>query len=202
MRRAWARAALICWLFLGAASAPAQDFLPSGPYTHAPSRMMFPEALGGMNMVSGHDYEPDHPGLGVSVKYISRSPVVFADVYVFNAGQPKIAAGIADPLVENMFKAAMNDIYSAGRAGRYRDVALLGREDVALGARSGAPRMLLARFTYVLPDGAVYSNVYGMATRNHFLKVRFTYRKDQADEAQALLASFLQDLGGVVGQAI
>jgi hypothetical protein len=100
-----------------------------------------------------------------------------------------------------MVSSAINDIYSMERAGRYQGVVLIGRETVALDPRPGAPRMLLARFTYVLPDGPVFSNIYGMGTRNHFVKIRFTYRNDQAEEARGLLMAFLQDLGAVVGQA-
>jgi hypothetical protein len=202
MLRARARAALTCWLLLCAAGpAPAQDLpLPPGPYVHAPSRLAFPEALGGLERVSAHDYESEQAGLGVSVKYIRQTPTVFADVYVFNARQAKIAPGIADPLVESMFKAAISDIYGAERAGRYRNVALLGQEEIALSDGPGAPHMLRARFAYVLDDAAVFSYVYGMAANDHFVKVRLTYRQDQSAEAQALLAPFLQALGGVVGQ--
>jgi hypothetical protein len=201
MWRAWGRLALICLSLLCASLAQAQDFRPSGPYAHAPSGLVFPEQLGGMMRTSVHDYEPDHPGLGMSFKYLSASGVAFADVYVFNAGLPRIDAGIGDPLVERMVKSAINDIYSFEPSGRYRGVSLIGREEVALDAGPGAPRMLLARFTYVTPSGPVFSNIYGMATRNHFVKVRFTYRKEQAEEAQGLLTAFLQDLGVVVGRA-
>ena len=200
MWRVWGPLALLCWSLLCVPLAQAQDFRPSGPYTHAPSGLVFPESLGGMVRASAHDYEPANPGLGMSFKYFSRSRSAFADVYVFNAGTPRIATGVGDPLVERMLKGAINDVYSAEKAGRYQEVMLVGREEVGLGRRPGAPRVLLARFTYVLPDGPVFSNIYGMATRNHFVKVRFTYRKEEADEAQGLLAAFLEDLGAVVGR--
>lgn len=199
MLRAWAAAALICWQLAGAALA--QDFmLPSGPYVHPPSRLVFPQALGSLDRVSGRDYEAEHPGLGVSFKYISRSPMMFADIYVFNAGVPRIAPGIADPLVERMFKGAINDIYTVERSGRYREVSLLGRDEIALDRRPGAPHMLRARLSYLTPDGPVYSQVYGMAANDYFVKVRLTYRQEQSEEAQALLTGFLQGLGNVVGQ--
>lgn len=201
MWRAWGRLALICCGLLASLPAQAQVFRPAGPYTHVPSGLVLPESLGGMARYSAHDYEPAHPGLGMSFKYLAASSAAFADVYVFNERLPSIADGTGDPLVERMLERAVGEIRSMEKAGHYVGVVPLGREDVALDARPGAPHMLLASFTYVMPSGPVFSNVYGMGARNHFVKVRFTYRKDQADEAQGLLVSFLQDLGAVVGQA-
>ena len=197
---------LLLWsavvLGAGASFAWAQPFDPSGPYTHPQSQLIFPESLGGMPRVSAYDYEARRPGLGVSIKYRVESPMIFADVYVFNGGRPVIAEGVDDPLVTQMFEGAIAEIRGMGEIGRYGDVSLIGTDSISLGEAPGARRVLRARFSYTLAEGAVYSHVYGLAVHNHFVKLRFTYRQDQAAEAVPVLAGVLRDLGRVVGDNV
>lgn len=189
-------------LLLAAAPAAAQPFQPAGLYTHAPSGLAFPESLGGMRRAMAIDYERQSPGLGVSVKYVVESGGMFADVYVFTAGQAQIATGIADPLVQRMVDAAVRDIYTVGRSGRYADIKPAGSQVVSLGQAAGAPQALVASFSYVLSGTEVYSQVYGLAAHNHFVKVRVTYPQEQALQSIATLAAFLDGLGLVVGSNV
>ena len=189
----------LCLALLAAGPAGAQMFHPAGPYTHPESQLVFPEALGGVPRVSAYDYEPQHPGLGVSIKYSSDVPRIFADIYVFKAGQLRIPEGVDDPGVERMFAGAVADVRAMGEMGRYADVSLIATDSITLGDFPGARHALRARFAYTLADGAVYSHVYGLAVHNHFVKLRFTYRRDQSEEAVRMLAAFLEGLGTVVG---
>ena len=190
---------LSAWLCLGASMACAQVFAPVGPYTHADSQLVLPDILGGMPRVSAYNYEARRPGLGVSIKYAVQAPVIFADIYVFNGGRPLIPEGTSDPLVEQMFTSAIGEIRGMGELGRYGNVSLIDADSITLGDKPGARRVLRARFSYTLNGGDVYSHVYALAVHNHFVKLRFTYRQDQATEAVPVLAGVLRDLGRVVG---
>jgi hypothetical protein len=199
----WWRSLLACWIcFLGAGAgiASAQMFQPEGPYTDPASQLVFPETLGGMPRISAYNYESRRPGLGVSFKYQVQSPTIFADVYVFNGGRPVIPEGIADPAVIGMFDSAIGEIRAMGEMGRYENVQMIGSDSITLGEAPGARRVLRARFSYTLAEGGVYSHVYGLAVRNHFVKLRFTYRQDQSAEAVPVLGAVLQDLGRIVGR--
>jgi hypothetical protein len=198
MASGWWRYLLVCWLCVGAGFAHAQAFQPSGPYTDPDSQLVLPETLGGLPRVSAFNYETRSPGLGVSFKYRAAVPAIFADIYVFNGGLPRIPEGIDDPAVAGMFDSAIGDIRAMGEAGRYRDVELIGSDSIPLGDAPGARRALRARFSYTLSEGKVYSHVYGLAVRNHFVKMRFTYRQDQAGEAVPVLGAVLQELGRIV----
>jgi hypothetical protein len=101
-----------------------------------------------------------------------------------------------------MFEGAIAEIRGMGEIGRYGDVSLIGTDSISLGETPGARRVLRARFSYTLAEGAVYSHVYGLAVHNHFVKLRFTYRQDQAAEAVPVLAGVLRDLGRVVGDNV
>ena len=193
---------LCLWLAVGmgaAGSAGAQMFYPAGPYIHPESQLVFPDSLGGIPRVSAYDYEPQNPGLGVSIKYAIETPRIFADVYVFKQGLLRIPEGVDDPAVQRMFDSAVADIHTMGAVGRYADVILIATDSITLGESPGARRALRARFAYTLAEGPVYSHVYALAVHNHFVKLRFTYRKDQGEEAVRLLAGFLEGLGAVVG---
>lgn len=194
----WLGCLLACWLCAGAGIASAQAFEPSGPYTDPASGLTLPESLGGLPRVSAYDYESAHPGLGVSCKYELKAPLVFADVYVFNGRLTMIPSGIEDPAVVKMFDSAVGEIRAMGEMGRYRDVKLVGSDSIPLGEGPDAPRALRARFSFTLASGPVYSHVYGLAARNHFVKLRFTYAQDKADEAVPMLGAALKDLARMV----
>lgn len=183
----------------GARIACAQPFQPSGPYTDPASQLVLPETLGGMPRESAYDYEQRRPGLGVSFKYQVQVPQIFADIYIYNGGRMVIPEGIDNPLVKGMFESAIKEIRGMGEMGRYEDVALIGADDMPLGDAPGARRVLRARFSYALNSGPVYSHIYILAVRNFFVKMRFTYRQDQAAEAVPVLGQALEDLGRIVG---
>jgi len=189
---------LVLGVFAGPAAA--QPFTPAaGAYLDPGSQFVLPESLGGMARISAFDYEPRFPGLGVSFKYQAHNPEVFADVYIFNNNRMAIPEGVDDPLVKRMFDSAINEVRGMGEAGRYSDVALIGADDITLGDAVGARRVLRARFSYGLPGGPVYSHIYALAARNFFVKMRITYRQEQAAEAVPLLGRALEDLGKIVG---
>ena len=204
--RAWLRALLLAlqlaWLCLGAPIAGAQEAAQGGPYTHGPSQLVFPELLGGMPRLLVKDYEPLRPGLGVGVKYGLEKPKIYADVYVFNAGRVVIPEGTGDALVVQMFESAMNDIRQMGASGRYRDVNFIGSDAIPLGDAPGARSALRGRFAFTLDGVEVFSHVYGLAVHNHFIKLRFTYQRDQLAEAVPVLAAALRDLGTVLGSNV
>lgn len=198
MMSRWLRCLLAFWLCLAAGLACAQEFQPEGPYTEPASGLVIPESLGGLPRVSAYDYESRHPGLGVSFKYAVREPLVFADIYVFNGGMSMIPSGIEDPAVVRMFESAVGEIRAMGEMGRYRDVKLIGSDSIPLGEAPDAPRALRARFSFTLAAGPVYSHVYGLAARNHFVKLRFTYRQEDAEQAVPMLGAALKDLARMV----
>ncbi|HEY4371062.1 MAG TPA: hypothetical protein VGN52_03915 [Burkholderiales bacterium] len=194
----WLRYLLACWLCLGAGLAWSQEFEAQGPYTDPASGLVLPESLGSLPRVQAYDYESRHPGLGISCKYEVREPLVFADIYVFNGRLGVIPSGIEDPAVVRMFNSAVGEIQAMGELGRYQDVKLIGADSIPLGEGANAPQALRARFSFTLAAGPVYSHVYGLAVRNHFVKLRFTYRQDQAEQAVPVLGAALKDLARMV----
>jgi len=187
---------IFIWLLSGAGFASAQE----GPYTHEASQLVFESTLGGMPRLGIRDYEASRAGLGVGVKYGLEDPKIYVDVYVYNAGRAVIPEGTGDPLVVAMFESAMSDIRQMGASGRYQDVSLMGNDSITLGSEAGARSVLRGRFEFTLDGAQVYSHLYLLAVRNHFVKMRFTYRRDQAGAAQPLLGAALEGLGKIVGK--
>jgi hypothetical protein len=203
MRRALPAWQWLAWLALcllaiipGAARAQAPA---AGPYTHPQSQLVFPQAMGGMPRQMVRDYEPMRAGLGVGIKYGMDEPRVLADIYIFNQERAVIPEGTGDVLVQAMFDAAIGDIRQMGEAGRYRNVSFLGSDIVPLGEAAGVRSALRARFSFSIDGQEVFSHVYGLAVHNHFVKLRFTYMRDQAEQAVPVLGAMLTDLGRVVG---
>ena len=205
-RAAFARLWLACVLvapWLGAGTAFGQeDQARTASYTHAPSQLVFPAELGGLSLMQVRDYETSRPGLGVGIKYGLENPKILADVYVYNAGRAVIPEGVGDPLVKGMFDRAVGDIREMGATGRYQNVDYIGEDRIALGDAPGARSILRARFGFTLEGAEVYSHVYLLAVHNHFVKLRFTYQREQAAQAQPLLGTALQALGKVVGSNV
>jgi hypothetical protein len=192
----WLGLCLCVCLCAGAGFASAQE----GPYTHEASQLVFESTLGGIPRQGIRDYEASRPGLGVGVKYGLEDPKIYVDVYVYNAGRAVIPEGTGDPLVVAMFESAMSDIRQMGESGRYQNVGFMGNDSIPLGSEAGARSALRGRFEFTLDGADVYSHLYLLAVHNHFVKMRFTYRRDQAGAAQPLLGAALEGLGKVVGK--
>lgn len=197
--RQWLAWLALCLAALSAGLAHAQEAPGAGAYTHPQSQLVFPRAMGGMPRAMVRDYEPMRSGLGVGIKYDQDEPRIIADIYVFNQERAVIPEGTGDPLVQAMFDSAIGDIRQMGEAGRYRNVAFLGSDIVPLGEAAGVRSALRARFSFSIDGQEVFSHVYGLAVHNHFVKLRFTYMRNQAEQAVPVLGAMLTDLGLVVG---
>lgn len=163
-------------------------------YRHPATGLVFPETLAGMARISVHDYEPDTPGLGISVGY--QAPGTAATIYLYTMGREAIPDGTDAPEVQEHFRQVIGDIVAHGQASGHERLRKTA-ERVAAYGRPGAQRMALAAdFRYSLQGETRRSKVDLLGWQNHFLKVRYTYDagvREEAERRHAELMDILAD---------
>jgi hypothetical protein len=162
-------------------------------YRHPSTGISFPVLLGEMKRGEVTNFEENQRGLGLGVSY-SATNVAVADVFVYDLGLKTIPDDLRSKQVLSHFSQVKGDI---GRT--YQSVQQLS-ENVSSTARAGSDSMfraLSAHFSYIHPNdgGERRSYIYLTVYNDNFVKVRFSYRKENETEARKLLPTFLNDLG-------
>lgn len=151
-------------------------------YRHPATGLVFPETLAGMGRISVHDYEPDSPGMGVSVGY--KGPGMTATIYLYAAGMDAIPDGIDSPEVKEHFRQVVEEIVAYGRSNKQEDMRKTAEGEASFGTPGAERRALSADFRFSLDGASRRSKVDLLGWQNHFLKVRYTYETDVKDTAE------------------
>ncbi len=180
--------ALALLAFGGAAEAFAAD------YRHPATGLVFPETLAGMARISVHDYEPDSPGLGISVGYQALGTA--ATIYLYTMGRAAIPDGTDAPEVQEHFRQVIGDIAAHGQAQGYERFRKTAEGETGFGPPGAEFRARTADMEYALAGEERLTKVDLLGWRNHFLKVRYTYAagvQEAAERRHAELLDILAD---------
>jgi hypothetical protein len=161
-------------------------------YQHPATGMVFTDQLAGMTKVQVTDFEKKQPGLGTSIGY--NGVGVTATIYIYTAGLKSVPATLDAPLVRSHFNQVVGDVIKAGEMGYYDDVKVISENVVFLRPDQAGAKALRASFSYAQNSVDRLSNLYLLAYKNHFLKIRFTYNKSEQSQAENTLKLLLEEI--------
>jgi len=133
------------------------------------------------------DYTARSPGLGVSLRY--EAPFGHVDLYVYDAQQTGLRAGLDDQRSREQFATAVGDIDLARQRGLYDSVQLLSAAPEAL---EGNP-WFHATLNLVRRGEGVESHVFLRVDHGHFLKVRASIAAPASDDVRASVRALIVD---------
>ena len=162
------------------------------PYRHPATGLVLPPTLADMRQTEPHDYEPDSPGLGVSVGY--QAPGTTATIYLYTLGQAAIPDGAAAPEVEAHFRQVLEDIAAHGQAQGHERFRKTAEGEIGFGPPGAEFRARTADMQYALAGEERFTKVDLLGWRNHFLKVRYTYAAGAREDAERRHAELLDIL--------
>lgn len=164
--------ARVCGLGIFLALALSTQAAWSDPYVHAPSGVSFPDQVAGLQRRNVNDYEAQHPGSGVSVKYQSTAGLI-VDVYAYTAGLRQIPNDINNPVMAQLRQLTETDIANFAKS-KGAEVRRGESMTVEVETSKSKVPVLYNSYVIVFPDGSRNSFVWLWPARNHFFKIRIS----------------------------
>ena len=165
------------------------------PYPESAPGITFPRLMGGLRRGEVTDYEKKQKGLGIGIRYYDAENQIKADVYIYNLGLTAIPDGIESRELVGVFEQARREVHDMEKSGSYQSVKKLSEDVASFGHFASAPRALRAYFSFTQDGTDRFSHIYLTAYKNLFLKIRFTYPKEQKANSEKFLAEFLEEMG-------
>ncbi len=182
---------LILWLACAAAGAKDEG------YKHPGTGIVFSDTIGELRRGGVTNYEADHPGLGISVKY--RGDGIIADIYIYDMGLKKIPSDPTSPILKTHFQAVLKDIYIMEKLGRYKSVKEIKEDVINLGEKSPV-KALHSLFSLTMGGHASYSHVFLWEYENKFFKIRYSYVVPAKADAEKNLKKLLEYMAKACGK--
>jgi len=180
-------ALFLCWFAQGAMAEP---------YWHAPTLLVFPDRLAGLEKKEVHDFESSLPGLGVSVAYVASGMKV--NLYLYTQGRKEIPANLGLPEIIDHFAQIVADVTRAVAAGAYESVQKTAEGKIPMDPMdppgAGQREALSAKFDIVQGGQALRSRLYLTVFKGHFLKIRVTYDDKNTNLHEGQLNQLLGEL--------
>jgi len=161
-------------------------------YKDPATGISFPDKVGDLFFEKVHDFEKQHPGLGVSLSY--NAPGTTVTLYIYNLKIKSIPSSVSAPELKAHFKAVQGDIYRMEKRGTYKSVKKLKDESVVLNKESKR-KALHAEFEYSQNKRKRISHIYLWGFKNNFIKIRYTYDVSVKVKAEKNLKKLLTLLG-------
>lgn len=158
--------------------------------------MTFPDQLAGMHKVKVTDFEMERPGLGVAIAY--SGPSTIATIYLYNMGMVSVPENTDSPVLLRHFMQAIEDVFQVGRQGLWKNTKKISEDVVFLRSFQTNRKALCASFSYSRYDIEFLSKMCLFAHKNHFIKIRFTYRKDTRLKAEDTFKILLGDIAYII----
>lgn len=115
--------------------------------------------------------------LGVNLAYSRPGPVV-GSVYIYSAGRKSIPAGTESPAVRKHFAQVIGEVRMMQTLGKARAVTLLEGEEQTTSYGGCGPEFIWRGYEIELAEGTtMVSFTYLTAMKDHFVKLRMSYRK-------------------------
>lgn len=189
---------LSLWLALSLLSPALAQRPKPPPLAESQTGISFPPALGPLKRKGMKKYRS--PELGVSYRY-AGSPLPIADIYIYDNGLKNLGTGI-NQAVRLHFAEVQNEIFLMEKSGYYKSVKKVSTGETVLANGSRKLPALSAVFTFSIPPGkgVAYtgvrtSHILLTAYKGQFLKIQFTYPKNQGNQGKKAWQQFLAAFG-------
>jgi hypothetical protein len=125
---------------------------------------------------------------GYTVAFNFEPPRIAVTLYVLNRNLKQIENDLAGRPIQTEFALAKDAIYQATQKGLYKSAKEEESREATLGLLKDGPKCLYARFAITMEERQTVSEIYVLAHKNHFVKLRVTRAADgDAKAAQAAL---------------
>ncbi len=167
------------------------------PYSHGKTGIVFPSQLGLFKKQGQSVYSPESSG--ISVRYMYKD--VKMDIYLYDQGIKNIPDGNSDILLQH-FKQNIRDI---GAIGYYTNLKAESSGTAAFTGKDYNLECLFAKFTFgevkTGPRPPETSITYILLTgwKQHFLKVRCTFKDDADKSKEKAMNNCLDELEKILG---
>jgi hypothetical protein len=173
---------------------PKKEAAETKDFKEPATGLVFPAKLGGMSREKETIYKNNF--LGVSIPYRGQNKIK-ADIYIYNMGQDYIRFGNSSkPLMQN-FEMATKDVFLMAKKGNYQNPVLIDKSvfDIETAEKGKEIPFLRAKLEFTQDNLPRISYIFMSGYDNQFLKIRFTYLKNFAEEGEKTMATFLRDFG-------
>jgi hypothetical protein len=131
--------------------------------------------------------------LGYSVSYISENLVVV--VFVYNLGLKEIPVGPNSDAVKAEMYESLLALEANKKTGRYKALSPLDEGVVPFGSSKTAPQLRRKRYEIeITKEGPAFAELYVTSYKNHFIKIRATYPRDEKTKSEKAIATLLDAL--------
>lgn len=168
----------------------------SEPYRHTGMNLTFPDQMADMHKVKVADFEMERPGLGVAIAY--NGPGIIATIYLYNMGMVSVPEDTDSPVLQRHFMQAIEDVFQVGHQGLWKNTKKISEDVVFLRSSQTNRKALCASFSYSRYNTEFLSKMCLFAHKNHFIKIRFTYRKDIRLKAEDTFKILLGDIAYIL----
>ncbi|OGV53437.1 MAG: hypothetical protein A2X49_04355 [Lentisphaerae bacterium GWF2_52_8] len=181
--------------FAGLPEAIPVEGTESGIFTEANTGMAFPEKMGALERKHVLKYKQEEYGVNIN---FSSSGVARADVYIYGLPDYQVPGGARSIEAREQFEGTVNAIFILEKKGVYKDATLLFKKEFFI-KTSGFPLPALwAKLEYSEKDAVELSHVLLTGYHGKFLKIRFTYKKDEEEKGDKAFFSFMTALGKIM----
>ena len=137
--------------------------------------LKLPQTIAGFKKGGVHDFESEHPGLGIGVEYVRSGWI--ANIFIYDFGIKNIPSGAESGPVTDQIHRALNDVKQVG----YKNVQI--KQDYFVLSSSGAPIARCIFIDLVRKDvGRSDSFLCLTAHASKFIKVRLSTAKSGASK--------------------
>jgi hypothetical protein len=174
----------ILLLVLGSLALAAPAVAQSGPPaddTITLGGLPFPAFVEHLARAEQVDYEPQNPGLGVSVSY--RGADTVATIYVYDRKLANVPADLRAPEIVREMDVALDELQQVVRAGRYKSAQV--RRQYALGAPAQRILYNAAELSLEHTTSQLDSFIFITTQRGKFFKIRYTTRAHDGSTREA-----------------
>jgi hypothetical protein len=183
-----------CAAALALLAAAASAIIGAPPPAHRDEKtgLAFPKTLAAFSYAGTHDY--GEPGLGFSVRY-KREGVATANIYIYTKDIADIPGGPTNAVVETESQNLRTELEIMRQRGVYR-----GLEQTGSGIKNASGRIAFrwGRYRFTTDGHAVISETFLTGYANRFIKVRLTYKTEDAIAGRAAAAAFIEALAAAL----
>lgn len=181
----------VAWLVLSTAALLAQAA------SHEPSiGIVFPDELAGLQLVDRREFPQKE--LGVNLAY--EDGALRGSIFIYTAGATSILEGAENEKVRKHFEQVIGEVRQLQAMGKLRGLSFREARPQLTGPVGCGPRFLWQSYDMTVPDDIhLESYTFLTAVRNHFVKLRISYRKG-APRGKRDVERFAAQVSRLVGE--
>jgi hypothetical protein len=165
--------------------------------SHEPSiGVLFPDELAGLQLVDRREFPQKE--LGVNLAY--EDGPLRGSIFIYTAGATSIPEGADNEKVRKHFEQVIDEVRQLQAMGKLRGLSFREIRPQLTGRVGCGPRFLWRSYDMTVPEDIhLESYTFLTAVRNHFVKLRISYRKG-APRGKHDVERFAAQVSRLVGQ--